>query len=815
MKNETDLINVNFAPPATLQGTGRDGSVVIPAAPEPQPLARIHSLLRGRYLLTFALALLLGASAAAAAYLAWKPRYQSVAQVRVAPIVPRILFRSEQNDVMPMYEGYIGSQMAMMASERVIDRAMRKPQWKQWNRGMSEEAIREFKESAAIQRDRGAEVINIRFTDRMPDAAQTGAKSVLDAYMEIFGEEDIKRHELQLSVLENRRATISGEVKALRERIFQIANQYGTDSLEVPYTFQMTEMQKIETALKQMEADTADQLIKVEHVTAIEDPKPVAPHIIALRDRTMERFISEKETLELEIKELLFYRTEVHPLVIRARSRLANVEERIAAYQKEYNQSAGQPDVADPVEDVMVRFQMLQARASRYRDLFTTAKEETFELGRQNLEISRLREDVAEAQARLAETTTRIEQLNVESSVSGRITIISPGERSGLPVNAGQRLQMSALAAMGGASVAFALMLLVGSANRRFRSVDQARTGFPNTTVLGVVPEISSPLLDEESGRNAALSVHQIRSRLQLNGLGKRHPILAITSATASEGKTSLTCALGMSLAASGNKTLIIDFDLLGQGLSASAVDRPLLGDLLMREGALVPKHLSKALRSATKKRTRLGDALVEMGFVSRDDVESAAHKQTQLNRGLADALAGHPLDECVVKHLPESLSILPVGNTDGHDLTSLSPAKIEAFLAKLKEEYDVILLDCGPLPASLDASLVIPHADAVLFVVSQGTREDAVQKAFLHLEDLRAHTAGVVFNRARLRDIQSYGSSSRPRQSRGRMSNAITSANPNADFARAYGPLAFATATYQRQREEQSPIVWCDAARV
>lgn len=808
MKNETELMTLPGTNGWSVQGTSRDGGVAMPGTEEPRPLARIHSLLRGRYLLTMILALLLGGGAGVATYLMWKPRYQSVAQVRVAPIVPRILFRSEQNDVMPMYEGYIGSQMAMMGSERVLDRAMRKPQWKQWNRGMSDEAMREFQESAVIQRDRGAEVINIRFTDRTPDAAQAGAKSVLDAYMEIFGEEDIKRHELQLSVLENRRSILSGETKAFRERIFQIASKYGTDSLDGQYTFQMTEMQKIETALRQMQADSADQMVKVDHVTAAEEPKPAGAHVIAMRDRTMERFLGEKQSLELEVKELLFYRTDEHPLVIRARSRLANVQERIEAYQKDFNASTGLPAVADPVEDAMVRFQLLQARASRYRELFTSAQEETFELGRQNLEINRLREEVADSQTRLAETTARIEQLNVESIVSGRITIISPGDRSGLPVNVNQRVQLSALAAAGGVSAAFALMMLVGAANRRYRSVDQTRLGCSRTTVLGVVPEISTRLVNEESGRNAALSVHQIRSRLQLNGLGKRHPVLAITSATASEGKTSLTVALGVSLAASGNKTLLVDFDLLGQGLSALAVDRPLLGDLLMRDSSLMPKHLSKALRAATSKKTRLGDSLVDLGFVSRDVVEAAALKQTKMNRGLADVLAGHPLEECVIAHMPESLSILPVGNTDGHDLTALSPAKIATFLEKLKGDYDVILLDCGPVPASLDASLIIPHADAVLFVVSQGTREDAVERAFVHLDEIRASTAGIVFNRATWRDIQSYGSSTRPRQGRGRTSNAVVVPDSGADYAKAYGALAFATAIHQRRRGQSMPAI-------
>jgi Mrp family chromosome partitioning ATPase/uncharacterized protein involved in exopolysaccharide biosynthesis len=812
MKPDSELMQL---PPQSAAATTTGLEAGLPAATneEPRPLARIHALLRGRYALTVFLALLLGGGGAAAAYLAWKPRYQSVAQVRVAPLVPRILYHSEQNDVMPMYEGYIGSQMAMMGSERVIDRAMRKPQWRQWNRGMAQEAVMAFKESAAIQRDRGAEVINIRFTDDNPDAAQAGAKAVLDAYMEIFGEEDIKRHELQLSVLETRRTALFGETKALRDRIFKIANQYGTDSLEAPYTYQMTEMQKLETALRQMEADSADQLVKVEHATAVEEPRPAAPHVIALHDRTMERFIAEKESVELEIKELLFYRTEQHPMVIRARSRLKNIEDRIASYQKDYNQSTTAPPAADPTDEAIRRFQVLQARVGQYRDLFVNAKAQTLELGRQHLEINRLRQDVADAQQRLKETEGRIEQLNVESSVSGRITIISPGDRPGLPANAGQRLQLSAVAGVGGASAALALMLMLGAVNRKYRFADEARTGLGRASVLGVVPEIRSRLADPETAHSAAMSVHQVRARLQRDGLGTTRSVLAVTSAMPGEGKTSLACALGLSLAASGARTLLIDFDLCGQGLSDSALDRPLLGDLLIRDAGLAPRQLNKAVRRSAKSNTRIGDALVELGHVSREDVEAAAAKQSKLNRGLVDVLAGHPLEECVVRHTPEALAVLPVGNTDGHDLTTLSSAKMESFFAQLKRQYDVILLDCGPVPASLDASLVIPFADAVLFVVSQGTRENVVRRAFTHLEDLRAEMAGVVFNRATWRDLQSYGSSSRSGQSRRGRPSPATPRGGGPEFAGSFGPLAAAAATYQRRREEPaSPLVWVDS---
>src|SRR5258708_17517318 len=56
---------------------------------------------------------------------------------------------------------------------------------------------------------------------------------------------------------------------------------------------------------------------------------------------------------------------------------------------------------------------------------------------------------------------------------------------------------------------------------------------------------------------------------LKVNAGGPERKVYMITSASAGDGKTSLTMALGLSFAASGSRTLVIDSDMVGQGLTA------------------------------------------------------------------------------------------------------------------------------------------------------------------------------------------------------------------------------------------------------
>src|SRR6202041_3456826 len=61
----------------------------------------------------------------------------------------------------------------------------------------------------------------------------------------------------------------------------------------------------------------------------------------------------------------------------------------------------------------------------------------------------------------------------------------------------------------------------------------------------------------------------QIRTIFKISQNNDEPQILAVTSAAPGDGKTSLTLALGLSYAACGTRTLLIDCDLVGAGLTS------------------------------------------------------------------------------------------------------------------------------------------------------------------------------------------------------------------------------------------------------
>jgi len=212
-------------------------------------------------------------------------------------------------------------------------------------------------------------------------------------------------------------------------------------------------------------------------------------------------------------------------------------------------------------------------------------------------------------------------------------------------------------------------------------------------------------LSDPEQAAVAAHCIHQLRIMLQVNG-GQERKVYMITSASAGDGKTSLTMALGLSFAASGSRTLVIDCDMVGQGLT-----------------------------------TRL---------------------KARNSPGLLEALGAGTLNQRVKKTTTPNLFILPIGGADSAHAGSLSPTSIRKLLGEARRIFDIVIIDTGPILGSLEAAVVGAAADSVILTIARGQHQPLVERSVRQLRQVGANIAGLVFNRAEKRDFQrSVGSSS------------------------------------------------------
>jgi protein-tyrosine kinase len=152
--------------------------------------------------------------------------------------------------------------------------------------------------------------------------------------------------------------------------------------------------------------------------------------------------------------------------------------------------------------------------------------------------------------------------------------------------------------------------------------------------------------------------------------------VLLVTSCQRAEGRTTLVLTLARSLARLPGRTLVVDADLTG----------PMLDRLL-------------GLRAA----------------FGLDDVVEQGH-------ALADALIEAPHDH---------LSLLPLRAPVARPRAFLRRATWPVTMARLRREFDLVLLDGGPLFHGLDPAPLHPSVDAAVLVRNRSiTNQAAVIRA-------------------------------------------------------------------------------------
>mgnify|MGYP005793019681 FL=1 len=197
--------------------------------------------------------------------------------------------------------------------------------------------------------------------------------------------------------------------------------------------------------------------------------------------------------------------------------------------------------------------------------------------------------------------------------------------------------------------------------------------------------------------------------RTNISFMGIDHPIktLAFTSANISEGKSTVTDNIAVVWANAGKRVLLIDADL----------HRPTLHqtfNISNREG------LTTILTS---------DAL-EMDITNMI-------KETEI----------------------DNLSILTSGPIPPNPAELLNSQRMQALIASVEQNYDVVILDVPPILAVSDTQALVSHLDGVVLVVKMGQTEKAALKRSVELLKLaHANILGYVMNDVGRNGDSAYG---------------------------------------------------------
>lgn len=195
-----------------------------------------------------------------------------------------------------------------------------------------------------------------------------------------------------------------------------------------------------------------------------------------------------------------------------------------------------------------------------------------------------------------------------------------------------------------------------------------------------------------------------LRTNIQYANIDKNIKSILLTSTVQKEGKSTISSNLAYTMAESGKKTLLIDCD--------------------MRKPRV--------------------------------------HKMFSIPNveGLTNILMGESINSDVIYKMvgADNLYILPSGPIPPNPSELLGSNKMKEFINKLKETFDMIIIDSPPIILVTDAAIVSTIVDGTILVIEAGeTKIDEAQYSKEVLDKLGSKILGVVLNKIPMNENEYY----------------------------------------------------------
>ena len=166
------------------------------------------------------------------------PMYGARAEVRVRPIIPRLVFRTDENGMIPFYSGFMNTQVAIIRSRAVLQRVLeqedvRKTQWYSAKQGplayrQPLPPMERLQDGLSAGPRRGTEIIDISMTARRGLDSEVIANAVLDQYLKFVREVSDETEDLLYRQLTEQYKALENEIAGREAVIARLRKELGT-----------------------------------------------------------------------------------------------------------------------------------------------------------------------------------------------------------------------------------------------------------------------------------------------------------------------------------------------------------------------------------------------------------------------------------------------------------------------------------------------------------------------------------------------------------------------------------------------------------
>ena len=680
----------------------------------PNPIKMVLDRMHGRWLWAIILGVVLSPIFAYVGYKIGPVLYESTAFLTVdARLETLVEVTPETREIKVDQE--VQEQAQLLRGAEVLYEAVKlmEPTWG----GTYPNLAERVKKNLMVSVPRGAALILVKVSDPNPAFAKDAVNAIVDAYWAAYVPDTERQHGEKMREINTAIEASRRDIKFNKEQRVQLLrdSQYAITDVNSIISSNVERIRRLEVQLM----DIDDRMNRINEAVIVkqqlESSEPVTEYDPPQPDDRLEPSIEDLAEVDPElprIRESLARSEVAFGLVSeqfgKAHMQYRRTKSNLEAQQSSYNarlEAARQTWVSGVGKDYT--WGALGLRRQTLNEDVQNFRAQNTQLALDMIAAEDLESQIESEMAELQLLSERYNELDRERDAirGGRVSIASRADLARFP-STDKKGTFALAGAFAGIAGSLSLFFLIGTIDQKTFGIRQLEDHQNTMRVLGVMPDMDEVENEADSVMLATDCVHRIRARIESRRAPERGYALMVSSPFQGDGKTTLAVSLGWSYAESGYKTLLIDADFIGRAMSHQF-------------GHLKDPGLREIIRNG--------------------EVQDEIHE------------LGHP-----------NLSLLSVGFDRRISAANLSPRLMSRVLEAVRDEYDLVIIDSGPITASIEAMPVASASDGVVLTLRRGRSRGRLAECVADIRSVGADYIGVVLNYANRTDCLRHGSTSR-----------------------------------------------------
>jgi len=609
------------------------------------------------------------------------PEYRASVMVQIDPPAPT--FMSVQEALAGSYwqnADFYNTQFRVLRSGALGDKVLAQVKLKD-PKSDDRNAGAQFMEHVSVEPVPESRLVLIHVTHRYPQEAALWANTLADVYIEDVISTRVEAARKAYEWLQERLGATQKSMREAQDRLFK---SYQTQDLFVPegsVSSMASSIQKLTGDLIDAQARRISLEAALKQIAQLREasqPLDAVPQFAA--DPSIVSLNAQIAQVSNELARLRQQFKEGHPEIQKL------------LLQVEQAQKAKDKQGAQIVAAMRAEYEQLQKREGELRGAIDTEKAQAASQSRKAAELDALKKEAESAKGLYDVLLQKLNETDIAASVrSNNVSVVERAAPPTSPIRPNKK-RIAAIAGFLGLLVGVGLVLARDYLDNTIKDPEEIER-YLHLDLLAAVPQY-----DEENVHFVTEAYQNLRTALIFGRKDERGQIVLVTGTVPQEGKTTTLVNLGKLLASSGEKTVMVDFDL--------------------RRGQL---------------HSRLG--------LTREP-------------GATNFFVNHEdLDALVRPTRVPNLFALTTGPLPPNPPAVLTRPSMSDFLDRLRGHFSWILLDSPPLASVTDAQLLARYTDITTFVVQYNTADKKLIRR--HLTALRKVTntvLGAVLNAVNVR---------------------------------------------------------------